>query len=338
MRDRAMNAWIASRASDWQTLAESVGNWRVRRHASVAETRRAVEAYRSLARDLACARRLAPGTRMTQGLESLYAQLHAVIHRAPRGGLRAAFAMLRDDVPAVARELAPRILAMACLMAAGAGAGFWLISAYPQLITLVASEEMIAHVESGSLWTDGIINVTPSSLLSVRILSNNIVVSLFAACAGILFGLGTFYLIGLNGLMLGALFAFVGQHGLASALFRFIIAHGPVELSVICIAGAIGMTVGDSLIRPALPTRRESFQACVAHVAPLLAACALLLVGCGFIEGFISPDPAFPLASRLVIGVSYWILMLFALSGRLLGGARAPAAARSGLHAPLPAK
>jgi hypothetical protein len=45
--------------------------------------------------------------------------------------------------------------------------------------------------------------------------------------------------------------------------------------------------------------------------------CAALLVGCGFIEGFVSPDPAFPLASRTIIGVSYWLVMCGLMSGRV---------------------
>jgi len=43
----------------------------------------------------------------------------------------------------------------------------------------------------------------------VQILANNIVVSLFAYCSGFLFGLGTLYILGLNGLMLGAVFAWM---------------------------------------------------------------------------------------------------------------------------------
>jgi uncharacterized membrane protein SpoIIM required for sporulation len=312
---RTTNAWISSRAPAWQALAQTVAKLRRQPNASMAEATAVVDSYRDLARDLAGARRLAPGTRVALGLEALYLQLHSVIHHSPRGGWRAAIALLRDEVPAVTRELAPRIFWIVCLMAASAGAGWWLIATYPSLISLIASEEMIEHVENGSLWTDGIINVTPSSVLSVRILSNNIVVSLFAVCAGLLFGLGTFYLIALNGLMLGALFAFVHQHGLALQLFKFIIAHGLVELSVICIAGAIGAAVGDSLIRPTHATRRESFQFCVMRVAPLMGVCAILLVGSGFIEGFVSPDPTFPLLSRVTIGISYWILMVLVLGG-----------------------
>jgi uncharacterized membrane protein SpoIIM required for sporulation len=324
MSDRAVTAsrharaWLNSRAPGWQALADSVANLERRPRTSLADALAAVDSYRNLARDLAGIRRQAPETRIAKGLETLYIRLHAVIHRHPRGGRLALVALLREAVPAAAREVAPRILAMVLLMMVSAAAGWWLIAAYPQLISLIASETMIEKVESGVLWTDGLINVTPSSVLSIGILSNNIVVSLFAVCAGLLFGLGTFYLIALNGLMLGATFAFVTQHGLGLRLFTFITAHGPVELSVICIAGAIGTAVGDSLIRPTHASRRESFQRCVGRLGPLLGVCAFLLIGSGFIEGFISPDPAFPLASRVCIGICYWVLMVLLLTGKFL--------------------
>ena len=106
--------------------------------------------------------------------------------------------------------------------------------------------------------------------------------------------------------------------------FEFISAHGPVELSVICIAGAAGVSLGNSLIRPGSLTRRESFQRESHHAMRVLLACALLLIVCGLIEGFISPNPAFPLVSHVTIGVLWWIMMLIFLSGRWLRPARAP--------------
>jgi uncharacterized membrane protein SpoIIM required for sporulation len=327
-----MRAWIVARAGAWRGMVQSITDLRQRRRATVEESLNAVESYRGLARDLATSRRLAPGSRTTAGLEALYSQLHALIGRKPRGGGAALLALLRTDIPSAAHLLRSRIAGMACLMALGAIAGWWLISAYPTLIGLVASEEMIEHVERGHLWTEGIINITPSSILSVRILANNIVVSVFAFCAGIFLAIGTFYLVALNGLMLGGVFAFVHQHGLAAALFTFIIAHGPVELSVICVAGAAGVALGESIARPISGTRRDSFQACAHEVAPLLLLCAALLVGCGFIEGFISPDPAFPMASRITIGSCYWLLMWALLSGRLFARPGAAQARRRRLN------
>jgi uncharacterized membrane protein SpoIIM required for sporulation len=309
--------WIVARAGAWRNNVQNIASWRMQRRASVADALRALEAYRGLARDLATARRVAPGSRTTTGLESLYGQLHALINRKPRGGIAALRELLRIDIPNAVRDLRPRIAGMVSLMVLSALAGWWLIATFPTLIGLLASNDMIEQVQQGHLWTEGIFNIMPSSILSISILANNITVSVMAFCAGIFLGLGTLYLVAVNGLMLGGLFAFVHQHGLARALFEFISAHGPVELSVICISGAAGVMLGESIMRPSIGSRRDSFQACAHRVGPVLLLCAVLLVGCGFIEGFISPDPRFPMASRLTIGIAYWLITWVLLTGRL---------------------
>ncbi|HTB89768.1 MAG TPA: stage II sporulation protein M [Steroidobacteraceae bacterium] len=309
--------WIVARAGAWRNNVQNIASWRTQRSAGVADALRALEAYRGLARDLATARRVAPGSRTTAGLESLYGQLHALINRKPRGGSAALLELLSIDIPEGVRELRPRIAGMVLLMVLSALAGWWLIATFPTLIGLLASDDMIEHVQQGHLWTEGIINIVPSSILSISIFANNITVSVMAFCAGIFLGLGTLYLIAMNGLMLGGAFAFVHQYGLARALFEFIIAHGPVELSVICISGAAGVMLGESIMRPSMSSRRDSFQACAHRVGPVLLLCAVLLVGCGFIEGFISPDPSFPIASRVTIGIAYSLIMWVLLTGRL---------------------
>ena len=276
-----------------------------------------LDGYRSLARDLATARRLPGAAAMARGLESLYATYHAAITRPPRNLRAQALGLLRDEVPAIMRRLRPTLAWVVLLFVGTAFAGGWLIATYPALIGLTASEQMIDHVERGELWTDGLLNVTPSSVLSIDILSNNIVVSVITFCAGIFYGLGTVYMIALNGFLLGSVFAFTHQYGLDGRLLRFVMAHGPVELSVICIAGAAGVALGDSLVRPDRATRRESFEHRSRELAKLLAVCALLLVGCGLIEGYVSPDPRVPMPVRVVIGLGYWLFMLALLSGRL---------------------
>jgi uncharacterized membrane protein SpoIIM required for sporulation len=120
------------------------------------------------------------------------------------------------------------------------------------------------------------------------------------------------------------MFAFTHQHGLAGELLKFITAHGVVELSVICIAGAAGVMLGESLIRPRYATRRESFQIAAGKTSRVLLMCALLLIGCGFIEGYLSPDPDFPMINRVVVGFGYFMVMIGALTGRLFGRASAP--------------
>jgi uncharacterized membrane protein SpoIIM required for sporulation len=270
-----------------------------------------------LAHDLARVRALLPDTRTREYLETAYARAHATLHHGAWRAGSALLTLFRDELPAAVRWLLPYIFWSTLLFVLAVAAGYLLVQRYPELIALFASPDLIATVERGKLWTEGLLNIVPSSVLSAQILANNIVVSLFAYCAGFLFGLGTLYILGLNGLMLGAVFAFVGQHGLRTQLISFIVAHGCVELSVMCLSGAAGAAVGEALIRPGAAGRIESFRVAALRSARVLIACAVLLIGAGVIEGYISPNPRFTLTTRIMIGVSYWCFMVALLSGRL---------------------
>lgn len=313
-------SWVRARApvwNEWLRDSQSPSG-----ELTVEQAARRIERYRALAQDLATARRLLPQARTTAALEALYLRAHVQIDQPPRDRAAMLLRLVRDRIPETMRQLRPTILWIAALLVTSTLAGWWLINTYPELIGLVASARMIEAVEHGRLWTQDIFNIMPSSIESARILSNNIAVSLTVFCSGLLLGLGVAYMVALNGLMLGALLAYTHQHGLGEALVGFVLAHGPVELSVICIAGAAGITLGESLLRPTTPTRRESFERAAHRMGPVLLACAVLLIGCAVIEGFISPIVGLPLPVRAVIGIGYWCLMLLLLDGRWLAWTR----------------
>ena len=317
IRERALAGALLARARDWQAADERATRFSHGRSEDVSDAARLADDYRLLAHDLARARGLVPASRARAYLESAYARAHATLHHGAWHIGSALRRLLIEEIPAAVRWLAPYLLWTTLIFVLASCAGYALVHRYPELIALFASPDTIATVERGQLWTQGLLNVVPSSMLSVQILTNNIVVSLFAYCLGFLFGLGTLYILGLNGLMLGAIFAFVAEHGLAGALLRFMVAHGCVELSVMCLSGAAGAAIGEALIRPGAGGRLESFRSAALRTGPVLIACALLLVGSGLIEGYISPDPRFSLLARIVVGVGYWCLMVAFLSGRL---------------------
>ena len=316
-RRQALTANLLSRMPLWREADARARRLALGHLDEASDAIRLAQDYRLLAHDLARVRTLLPGTRTREYLEGAYARAHVTLHRGAWRADRALISLFRDELPAAVRWLLPYILWCTAIFILTVVAGYALVHEYPELIGLFASPELIATVERGQLWTEGLLNVVPSSVLSVQILTNNIVVTLFAYCAGILFGLGTLYILGLNGLTVGAVFAFVGQHGLAKQLFSFIVAHGCVELSVMCLSGAAGAALGEALVRPGPGGRSESFRIAALRSGKLLSACALLLVGAGLIEGYVSPNPRFSLATRVVIGVGYWLFMLALLSGRL---------------------
>jgi uncharacterized membrane protein SpoIIM required for sporulation len=315
-------SWLAQRSPIWGRISDSLQTWR-RGRLSREDALKALDAYRGLAPDVASARKALPGNPITVALETLYASLHAIVNREPRHTQASLKHLYAVEIPATVRELKPFVLGVWLLFALSTAAGWWLVHTWPSLVDLVASPDMIQHVQRGELWTDGILNVTPSSILSVRIFTNNIVVTIFACVAGVFYGLGTFYVIANNGLMLGGVFAFTRNYGLDGDLLKFIFAHGTVELSMICLGGAAGIALGESLIRPKLASRRESLQQCTAKIARLFGALIPLLVVCGLIEGFVSPDPSIGWPLRITIGLANLALMLMVLSGRFFKRAAA---------------
>lgn len=310
--------WVRAHAEQWQALAVDTATAAHRSQVTAEEALRTLRAYRILARHLATVRELMPVSRLAGLLGRTCAQLHTAVNRPPRVTRSRWASLFRDDIPKAAASVRTLAVWLAALLAASAFAGWWLINAHPDLVSLIASPQMIDGVEHGHLWTYRILNIAPPTMLSARIFSNNVVVTLGAFCFGTLFGLGAFYMIALNGLMLGGLLAFTHQHGLGLGLLKFTLAHGFVELSVVCLAAAAGTALGESLIRPQYATRAESLRRRAAELAPLLLACALLLLGSGLIEGFISPHRALSIPTRLAIGLGYWTLMLLWLSGRLI--------------------
>lgn len=322
-REHALKVALLQRSDLWKAAAARGRRLAGKKTDDAVDAVRMADDYRMLAHDVAKARRLLPDTRTREYLEAAYSQAHTTLHRAAWHPGHALLRLFRDEIPAVVRWLTPHIIWATALFILTVFAGYWMVHVYPDLIALFASPELIATVERGQLWTEGLLNVVPSSVLSLQILTNNIVVSLFAYCAGFLFGLGTLYILGLNGLMLGAVFAFTSLHGLGNALFGFVVAHGCVEISVMCLSGAAGAAVGEALIRPGAATRAESFRIAALSSGKLIIACVVLLIGSGLIEGYVSPDPDFALWTRIVIGVAYWLLMVAILKGWLFRRGRA---------------
>lgn len=309
--------WLEQRRGEWTRTSERLDAIEHSKRPSAQLVLEAVRAYPEVAKDLAIARRAAPQGPVARYLEQLYLRMHRSIFRPPTRLLSDLHDLFTHDAARVAATLAPAIAWIVCLFLASAAAGAWLVTNYPELISLFASEEMIDRVSRGELWTDNLLNVLPSSLLATQIFTNNIVVCLTAMCLGVFYGLGTLYIIGMNGLMLGALFAFTSAHGLGGRLFEFVAAHGFVELSVIFVSGAAGVALGEALVRPGHLTRAAAFHAATMRAARLMGVLIVFLIGAGLIEGYVSPNPSFGLPARLAIGLGYFGLFIVVLGGRL---------------------
>jgi uncharacterized membrane protein SpoIIM required for sporulation len=219
------------------------------------------------------------------------------------------------EVPQAFASVRSAVLIAVTLFAVFSVIGWLMVDFAPDLAGLFMDPRQMDEVRAGKVWTDEIFGVVPGSVLSVSIMLNNILVSLFAFGVGVIYGLGTLYILGLNGLMLGALLGFTYQNGVGDRLMNFIPAHGCAELFIICLAAGCGLFVGHALVHPGAKTRASAFQHAIATCTPvLLFGCAGLVV-CGIIEGYVSPNPAVGLGLRWGIGLSWLAIFLIFLTG-----------------------
>ena len=313
----AIANWLNSRTTIWQRLQQLTRKQGDSKNEPVEEVMEVVQGSRELARDLSLARSLLPNSSIRRYLESLFIHLHDAIYKRPHSFMHSMKKIYLYEVPTVMRDLRGVTLAAAALFIMSGIAGWLLVDTYPETVSLVASEGMLETVHQGELWTDDLLNVMPSSVLSWEIMTNNIMVSLFAFALGAFYGVGTIYILAMNGFMLGAIFAYVYRYDLAGRLFEFIIAHGVVELSVIILAGAAGVRIGEALVRPGDCSRVETFRRAVSNASKLLFVVVPMLVGAGLIEGYVSPNHSYPLYARVIIGVGYGVLLWAVLTGDL---------------------
>ncbi len=308
--------WLEGRLDHWQHVRQLLtGN---RRDRSLEDAREVMDAYRSVARDLALARRHAPGTTVHRALESLYANIHKTLHAERLRPLAELWRLYAVRVPSAFRTLRADIVVTTGIFLASALGGWALVSKWRETAGWFMSHDMMLMVQNRTLWTDDILNVMPSSLLSYSLMTNNITVALTAFALGCVFGLGTLYIVLLNGFLLGSVFAYTAHFDMAAPLFRFIVAHGIVELSVICLAAAAGLALGRALARPGVRGRAESVRRVAGDAGALAAVCVPALIGCGLIEGYISPDDRFDMTIRVAVGLAWFAVLVGTLHGGLL--------------------
>ena len=314
----ALGNWLQSRSDKWVALNRLIQTIRGEKDEQPSRVRELLHGFRGLAKDLSMARQALGDSKLTRQLEALFTHAHEVVYHKAHNPWHDLIKTYRYDIPhLVTRKMTRVIVVTISLFVLSGIAGWALVYSNPELASLIASEKMINKVQHGKLWTDDLLNIVPSSVLSVSIMTNNIMVSIFAFVLGAFYGVGTLYIISLNGIMLGGVFAFTAHYGMADRLFKFVIAHGVVELSIICIAGAAGVQLGEALIRPGEQRRANAFRDAVSEAGKLLFVAVPFLIGAGLIEGYISPNDSYPLGSRVVIGLCYGLLLWGVLSGKI---------------------
>jgi uncharacterized RDD family membrane protein YckC/uncharacterized membrane protein SpoIIM required for sporulation len=225
--------------------------------------------------------------------------------RGARGRERTSFVrFLWEDVPRAVYVERALVARAAAILALGAVLGLLTALLDGELGRALVGDDLAIEVERGARWTDRIAQGGTFATAALQIIANNVGVGLRIFITGLLGGVAT--VLGLlgNGVQIGATLGYALRLDTAGTLLRFIATHGPVELSMISLAGAAGLCLGRAILRPGPRTRLEALRVEGATGGKLVLAASLGFICIGSVEGFVSPGQLLPPGVDLAVGLA----------------------------------
>jgi uncharacterized membrane protein SpoIIM required for sporulation len=309
-----MNAvdWITQNQAKWEHLDSLLKrcDGRQLKELSKAELKEFSALYRSAASDLALAQSQFPRHQIRLFLNDLVGRTHQVMYVSPPVKTSRVLLNLLKEIPQIFRSHIGYFFSTLGFFLMWTIIGFVATQYNPSTVELFLDAHTIARLEHGELWTDRIFSVTPSSVASAQILTNNVSCAIVAFAGGLTAGLLTCYIVALNGLMLGVIISAGFNYNLHKSLFTFIIAHGQTEICAILVAAMGGFMVARGILAPGLLPRRDAINEWGQHAIKLVFVCMIVLTFLGFIEGFISPNPNIPVQFKVALGSTLLLLFL----------------------------
>lgn len=317
---REQHAIVARGAARWSDFARrlAVAQQRGLARLPAEEVSEFVARYRELATDLARLRTASRGREPEAlfYLSRLVAAGHNLFYRQRRIPGRAALAFLFGDVPAeVRRSWKPILLAAALLFGPGA-ITYASVVRHPASVAELVPPHMLDRAEEGrrrARTDDGYIPDPElfRPVMASRIIANNVQVTFAAFAFGMTAGVGTLFLLVMNGVSLGAVLGLYATRGILSLILAFVAPHGVLELAAICIAGGAGFLLAAGMLLPGERTRGEALVENGRRAIRLIAASTFMLLIAGTLEGLVSPIPYWPLELKLTVA-AVTALLLFA--------------------------
>jgi uncharacterized membrane protein SpoIIM required for sporulation len=302
------NRWLEKRKPHWarlESLVQRSGSGVA--SLSHSELQELGLLYRQTASDLAAVREDPTSRQLSTYLNQLLARCHNLIYLGHKPKVSGLVRFYRDTYPKLFRETLPQtLLAVAIFFFTALIA--WVITLQDSAFAYrLLGPGMMETIEQRKMWTESIVTVKP--LASSGIMTNNLSVSFTTFAMGISAGIGTIWMMMLNGLLIGVIGAATWKAGMAVQLWSFVAPHGVLELPAIFIAGGAGLEIARGLLFPGLLPRKVSLAQAGGRGARLLLGTIPMLVVAGIIEGFFSPSHA-PVAMKFTLAAVLFLCLL----------------------------
>ncbi|HET7232626.1 MAG TPA: stage II sporulation protein M [Longimicrobium sp.] len=279
--------------------------------------------YREVAADLARARTYGGSPELLFMLERAVGAGHNLLYRAPERRWTGVRRWMTSGFPALVRRRWKPIALASVMLYLPAVLTFAAVRRDPALGRRLVGPEMMDRAEQAeSRQARGRAYVSAEDFggagkMSIDIMVNNVKVTFYAFAGGMLAGVGTALALVFNGVLVGAVTGVFANYGANLYLWSFLLVHGGIELTAICIAGGAGLWLGSAMLMPGRLTRREALVRHAREAVSLIGGVAVMLVVAGIFEGCVSPS-GLPAEVKLAIAavLAAGLALYLAFAGR----------------------
>jgi uncharacterized membrane protein SpoIIM required for sporulation len=277
--------------------------------------------YRQLCSHYALARGRGFSPALIEQLHGMVLRGHSLLYRQQGGWRWRLFSFIYSGFPrAVRRSRGYFAIALAFFLipALLMGVGCYL---QEDLIYTVVDETTVAQMESSydpsnqRLGRELERSAESDFTMFGYYILNNIGIGFRTFASGIIFAVGTLFILLFNGLVIGGVAGHLSQVGYHETFWPFVSGHGSFELTAIVICGAAGLRLGHGVIAPGQRSRVQALKDQAQEALSLVMGAALMLLVAAFIEAFWSSMPLPPSTKYLVASllwggvVAYLVLM-----------------------------
>lgn len=311
-----LERWVRQRKKSWQKLETILASIDKSGMSSLNqdELRQLGRLYRATSADLSRARSYLADRQLESYVNNLVVRAHNQVYQTANNRLIDLFRFLWVGFPSLVVKNFVYVLAAFTIFAVPLA---WSYISTNMDLNFARQEIMAGHplvpdhlwstIERREMWTDSVQHYSP--LAASQIATNNIHVAILAFALGITFGLGTTWILIINGLSLGTVFGVCHNFGIARNLLAFVAPHGVLELTAIFISGGAGLLMGKALLFPGNYSRQASLKKAAKPALALFGGCIPILIIAGTIEGFISPRTDISLWSRYWLSLTTFVLL-----------------------------
>lgn len=271
--------------------------------------------YRRACQHLSIAQRRGYSTVVLDRLEQIMQRGHDVLYRPPRVRLRQVLDFFGSVFPRLVRKHRNYVALSALLFFLPLVGLIVLLQFHPELIHSVYAQADIAGFEKMYDPASREIAMGRESGTNLQMFGyyifNNVGIAFRTFASGLIFGVGSIFVLVMNGVMIGSVAGHLQVIGYGGPFWRFVAGHSGPELSSVVLAGAAGLRIGWALIAPGRLSRRRALVDAGRDGAQLAIGIFALLVLAAFIEAYWSSIGWMPSVVKFSFGATLWLGIIY---------------------------